>query len=157
MKSLIATGLVLCAGIVGSLAPASNAYALPINHAGQICHARSDSRTPNFSFSSLGIRAEVSNAGEVICPLVIQKDVTGGLSVDVSVSRTDPNAGRTSCSLFSHDWPGTFLGVATGSIDPPSQFIRLRLTGAQTRFFSYYSVTCNLPFFQTLTTVTVLD
>lgn len=156
MKSLIATGLVLCAGIVGSLAPATSAHALPIMHAGQICHARSDSRTANFDYSTVGITARVSNAGEVICPLVTERDVvTGGLSVDVSVSGNGPNAGRTSCSLASHNFTGEFLGADTGTIDPPAEFVSLRLEGNQTRRFAHYSVTCNLPRFQTLTNITV--
>ena len=113
MKSLIATGLVLCAGIVGSLAPATSAYALPINHAGQICHALRDSKTANFRYDSVGIQAEA--AGEVICPLVVQKDVRGGLTVDVSVS--NPNIERTSCQLVSRDFTGASLEGVKGLIE----------------------------------------
>lgn len=155
MKSLIATGLVLCAGIVGSLAPATSAYALPIMHAGHICHAKSDSKTANFSYDKIGIKADVPNAGEVICPLVTERDVSFGLTVDVSVSENGPNAGTTTCALFSRDFNGDLLGLETGSIDPPAEFVSLRLSGNQTRIFAYYSVTCTLPRRQTLTSITV--
>lgn len=154
-RSLFGTSFL--AAMTGLVMLATSASAFPTTIPGSICHARSDSKTQNFDFSPQGIEAQISQAGEILCPLVVQQDVSDGLMVDVSVARTDANAGSTSCSLASYDWTGKFLGVAVGTITPPSQYTRLTLDGTKTATYAYYTVKCQLPFFQALTTLTVLD
>ncbi|MGH8612776.1 MAG: hypothetical protein ACREYF_12310 [Gammaproteobacteria bacterium] len=148
MKSLIATGLVLCAGIVGSLAPATSAQATQNFH-GNICQPTNPSDVNRLFYAGAG--TEALSAAKVSCALFT--DGKNIKSIEVNVRRTD--LPTTFCSISAVDWNGNTPATIAFSIPAGQQYNIATVPNYAKGVYFSYAVSCGLPTGQVLTSINV--
>jgi hypothetical protein len=143
MKISIALGMTLVANIVGLLVPSNAVLAATVFHHGSICHSLNQSQAKDLVINTEGVRNIATATRKVICPLVVTHtpgQTTGGVLVD---NRTQvPLSTSISCTLYSYDFVGSFLGSTTNTSGFNSY---ITLSGVPANIFSNHTVVCSLP------------
>lgn len=122
MKTALSLGLSLTLGTFSSMSLPGNAYAVNANNAGTICKNYNASQVADIDYLPNGTRNLNASSRYVICPIV-RSPTSASYAVNVYVDGFAA-AGRTiSCTLYSYDYTGTFLGsqsfpsARTGTFD----------------------------------------
>jgi hypothetical protein len=122
MKTALSLGLSLTLGTFSLLSLASNAYAVNTNNSGTSCKNYNAAQVADIDYLPNGTRNLNASSRYVICPIV-RSPASTGTAVSVYVDGFAA-AGRTiSCTLYSYDYNGTFLGsqsfptARTGTFD----------------------------------------
>lgn len=142
MKTALSLGLALTLGTFGSLSLPGNAYAVNANNSGTSCKNYNAAQVADIDYLPSGTRNLNASSRYVICP-VVRSTTSVSNRVNVYVDGFAA-AGRTiSCTLYSYDFTGTFLGsqsfpaARTGTFD---QY--LSVAGS---YWGNASVLCLLP------------
>ena len=142
MKTALSLGLALTLGTFSSMSLPGNAYAVNANNAGTSCRNYNASQVTDIDYLPNGTRNLNASSRFVICPIV-RSPTSASYAVNVYVDGFAA-AGRTiSCTLYSYDYTGAFLGsqsfpaARTGTFD---QY--LSVAG---HYWSTASVLCLLP------------
>ncbi len=143
MKTSIALVMTLAASIVGVFAPSNVAFAATVFHHASICHSLNANQENDLVINTQGVRNKATTARMVICPLVVTHtpgQTTGGVLVDYKT--TDPFSTSITCTLYSYDYLGSFMGSTTNT----SGFnTYISLLGVPVDTFSNHVVLCSLP------------
>ena len=140
MKKVITLGLALAAVMAGIFVPSGNAMADFAVHSGSICHSYDKGQVNDIDFFSDGVKNIAIAPRRVICPLVVTHtpgQTTGDVYVYYSTNVS------FSCTLYSYDWTGAFLGSKTSS--PYPAVTALRIGSVLSTEISNHSLVCTLP------------
>jgi hypothetical protein len=141
MKSAFVLGFTLAVGALGSLGLSGNAYAVNANHSGTICKNYNAAEATDIDYLPSGTRNLNANPRYVICPIVRSPTSTNQVNVYVDGFAS---AGHTvSCTLYSYDFNGTFLG--TQSFPAPRTGVFDQYLSVPGAYWSNASVLCYLP------------
>ncbi len=126
-----------------SLAPVVQAAAIT-DASGTLCKNYNAGQVTFIDYLVDGTRNLASYAVPVICPVARNTSDTNGATVFVNL--TTFSAQTTSCTAYSYDFTGAFLGSASGSSTGTGfQTIGLNLSGAgKSTVWSNYSVLCTI-------------
>ncbi len=151
MKSIISAGVAWATALaVGAMTPVTDALAADNFH-GSICQPQGFVQADNLQYNASGVKAKNSTI-VLRCPLVT--DGTNITAVRVSVgSLTVPQ--NTICSVSPVNFTGTLSDAITFVIPPGTRFKEATIPSSAKGLFMAYSVKCDLPAGQTLTTLTV--
>jgi hypothetical protein len=140
---LVSRGLTLL--LLGSLATAPMAGAVITNHSGTICKNYNASEVSSIDYLVNGTRSLQATTTYLICPLTRNTSNSGGAWVYVDV--TNSGSHTTSCTAYSYDYNGTFLGSSSATWTGSGfHEFALNLTGTgKSTSWSDYSVLCSVP------------
>jgi hypothetical protein len=143
-QSVMMRALVLSVVLLGALAILSTAHAVT-NHAGAICKNYFASEAALIDYNPHGTRSLKTSATAIICPLTRHVVNTNGTTVFVDI--THSGFFTTSCTAYSFDFSGFFLGSVSASFTGTGfHEFALNLNGnGLSRVFSDYSVLCVIP------------
>jgi len=141
-------------GIVFALAlsasPIQPTHAANINGHGTLClpyEGRDNAK--NFIMDAVGLyNRGGGSAGGIafaLCPAVRSIDTTPTGFVAFYVDGDNFAGGTTTCTLYSFDFTGTFLGSVQTQSSAQSYDMYLTLPAAQASFWAYTSVFCEIP------------
>jgi hypothetical protein len=120
-----------------------SAMALTTEH-GSICKPYGNSNTAGLFSSIYGVGNYSGGALSIICPVVRTVPAPAG-GYSVWVDGKSAASDTTSCSLYSINYDGSYLGVASFSAPGPTFTRLLTLPQSQVPFFSSQSVYCYVP------------
>ena len=142
MKTALSLGLALTLGAFSLLSHPGNAYAVNANNSGTSCKNYNAAQVADIDYLASGTRNLNASPRYVICPIV-RSPTSASYGVNVYVDGFAA-AGRTiSCTLYSYDYTGNYLGsqsfpaARTGTFD---QY--LSVAGS---YWGNASVLCLLP------------
>jgi hypothetical protein len=142
MKTALSVGLALTLGTFGLLSLPGNAYAVNANNSGTSCRNYNAAQVADIDYLPSGTRNLNASSRFVICPIV-RSPTSASYAVNVYVDGFAAAGKSISCTLYSYDFTGTFLGAQsfpaarTGTFD---QY--LTVAG---HYWSNASVLCLLP------------
>lgn len=142
MKTALSLGLALTLGTFGLLSLSSTANAVNANNSGTTCKNYNASQVTDIDYVPSGTRNLNASSRYVICPIV-RSPTSSSYAVNVYVDGFAAAGRSISCTLYSYDFTGTFLGsqsfptARTGTFD---QY--LSVAG---HYWSNASVLCLLP------------
>ena len=142
MKTALSVGFALTLGTFGLLSLSSNAYAVNANNSGTSCRNYNAAQVADIDYLASGTRNLNASSRYVICPIV-RSTTSASYAVNVYVDGFAAAGKSISCTLYSYDFTGTFLGsqsfptARTGTFD---QY--LSVAG---HYWSNASVLCLLP------------
>jgi len=142
MKTALSLGLALTLGTFGLLSLPGNAYAVNANNSGTSCRNYNAAQVADIDYLPSGTRNLNASSRFVICPIV-RSPTSASYAVNVYVDGFAAAGKSISCTLYSYDFNGTFLGAQsfpaarTGTFD---QY--LTVAG---HYWSNASVLCLLP------------
>jgi hypothetical protein len=95
----------------------------------------------------------------VTCSLPHSPLLTASASLRILIDGDNPNSAPTSCTLYSYDWSGTFLGSVTAASSSTFGLFTLDLSlpAAQVPYWAYTSVACLQGGGSTVHGITLLD
>lgn len=141
MKMTTALALALVAGVLGLAGVSNEAYAVNANHGGPICRNYNAPEVADIDYLTNGVRNLNPNSRYVICPLVRSPTSTNVVNLFVDGSA---NSGTTiSCTLFSYDFTGRFLG--SQSFPAPRTGVFDQFLTVPGSFWGTANVLCLLP------------
>jgi hypothetical protein len=122
-----------------------SAFALTTEH-GTICKPYGYTNTAGLYAATSGVYNYSGGNLGVACPVVRTISAPAGGNYSVWVDGTTAAGTNGSCTLYSYNYNGTFMGsVSTGAL-PAGNFTRLlTLTAAQVPYYSSQMVYCYLP------------
>jgi len=141
MKSAYGFGVFVAISAFASFGLCSNAYAVNANHSGTVCKNYNASQVTDIDYLPNGTRNLNASARYVICPITRSPTSTNQVSVYIDGFASSGNT--VSCTLYSYDYNGTFLGSQsfptprTGTFDQ-----HLAVAGS---YWGNASVLCLLP------------
>ena len=144
MKSVLKLGLIAALGSVGSLAVVSEAQAVNANHSGTICKNYNAGDVGDIDYVTSGTRNLNANPRFVICPLV--RSPTTDSSIAAYVDGNHFGVQTTSCTLYSYNYTGAFLGSTSFTRNQSGawdQFVSL--PAPQAPFYGSLAVLCTIP------------
>jgi hypothetical protein len=122
MKTALSLGLALTMGTFGLLSLSSNVYAVNANNAGTACKNYNAREVTDIDYLPNGTRNLNASARYVICPIV-RSPTSSSYAVNVYVDGFAAAGQTISCTLYSYDYNGTYLGsqsfptARTGTFD----------------------------------------
>lgn len=141
MKSVYGLGLAATLSAIASFCLSSNAYAVNANHSGTVCKNYNAAQATDIDYLTNGTRNLNASSRYVICPITRSPTSTNQVSVYVDGFAA---SGKTiSCTLYSYDYNGTFIGSQSFPTPRTGTFDQyLSVAG---RYWSNASVLCLLP------------
>lgn len=143
MKKFVTLIFTFAINMIGILSISNSALAATVFHHGSICRSLNQSQAKDLVINTEGVRNIATTARSVICPLVVTHtpgQTTGGVLVDYRT--TVPFSTAISCTLYSYEFTGSFMGSTTNT----SGFnTYISLLGVPADIFSNYTVLCSLP------------
>lgn len=139
-------GSLTVVGAIGVVASISSAGATNINSHGTICHHYNASQSADIDFVTSGTYNISSSSRSVICPVPRAPLASGATSGGFYIDGYNPTGKTTSCTLYSYNFNGSYLGSSSFSITTAGSFDKyVSLTSDQLSYFAYTSVLCTLP------------
>jgi len=142
MKTALSFGLSLVVGTLGSVGLSGEAHAVNANNSGTACKNYNAAQVADIDYLPSGARNLNASSRYVICP-VVRSTTSASYGVNVYVDGFAAAGKTISCTLYSYDYNGAFLGsksfptARTGVFD---QY--LSVAG---HYWSNASVLCLLP------------
>lgn len=145
MKSTMTAGIALSIGMITAIGASPAAYAGVVsNHHGGVCQPFTASEHATTEYSSDGVRRLATTNGSLVCPLVRRTTNSNGATAYVDVYHTMSKT--TSCTLYSYNWNGDFLGAISANWTGTGfHELALTLGAGKSAFWSNYSVRCLMP------------
>lgn len=142
IQFIVIVGLIGTAMVAAFNAPA--AYAAVSNHSGTICKNYNASEATKIDYITGGTRSVKTSATEVICPLVRSTTNSDGATAYVDIIHSGSRT--TTCSLWSHDYNGAYLGAISDTWTGSGfHEFALYLGSGKSAYWSDYSVACTIP------------
>jgi hypothetical protein len=145
MKTKI--GWWLVAGMLGLAANLSDATAgEQINVHGIACYAKNGSQQGDLEYVPAGVRVKLGIVPrEIACAVARTSPTTGPDGLGFFVDGSNNFSQTTSCTIYSYDFTGSFLGSAQFSSTSANYDNFLSLPPANTPAFAYIGMICTIP------------
>jgi len=141
MRMGIALAAALVVGILGLAGVSNEAYAVNSNNPGTMCRNFNAGEVTDIDYLLNGVRnLNPSFARNVICPAV--RSPTSTNVVNVFVDGTANSGTTITCTLYSYDFNGTFLGSQSSG---PMQGLFDKSLTVPGSFWGTSNVLCLLP------------
>jgi hypothetical protein len=142
-------GLVFAVAVL-SASPIESIQAANINGHGTLCLPfEGRDNAANFIMDAVGLYNRgggvANGVAFALCPAVRSIDTTPTGIVAFFVDGDNFVGGTTTCTLYSYDYTGTFLGSVQGQSSARSYDMYLTLPPEQASFWAYTSVACEIP------------
>ena len=143
MKISLALGLALPLGAFALMGGVPNtAHAANGNHSGTICKNYNASQATDIDYLTNGTRNLNSSSRPVICPLVTAG--SGNATTNVYVDGFAAPGRTISCTLYSYDYHGNFLGAKSFPSAQSGKF-DIYVSVPSGGYYGGLSVLCTLP------------
>ena len=120
------------------------AHAVNANHSGTICKNYNASQVGDIDYLPSGTRNLNASARSIICPIV--RAPTSTNSIAVYVDGYHYGTQTTTCTLYSYNYNGTYLGSTSFTQTGTGAFDRyLSLPSAQAPYYAAASLLCTIP------------
>jgi hypothetical protein len=150
MKSRILKFLGIVFAVTLSASPIESGYAANINGHGTLCLPyEGRDNAANFIMDAVGLYNRgggvANGVAFALCPAVRSIDTTPRGVVAFYVDGDNFGGGATTCTLYSFDYTGTFLGSVQVQSGARNYDMYLTLPAEQASFWAYTSVFCEIP------------
>jgi len=144
MKSAIRVGFALAMFAFGSLGFVTGAHATNANHSGTICKNYNASQVTDIDYLVSGTRNLNASARSIICPIVRAPTSTNNAAVYIDFYHSGTQT--TSCTLYSYNYNGTYMGSASFTQTGSGYFDKyLSLPAGQAPYWANLAVLCTIP------------